>query len=312
MTAPIAFGISSSTMASTALLTERDTHAIPSLRHNRLIADSRGLGWNDLYLSLTAERPWTAELDSRPHDCLVYCLNGQAQVERRIDGAAETERAWLKPRMFSLIPGDHRSTWSIGGTPDIVLIYLHRRLKDEIAAHRGGAFELLPRLAQFDPLLEQLCVALLGALRERSRFGGTYADQLARTAMFQLANRHAATDDGACEPARRHVPVASAGVRRAIDYLQTCLGESLCVETLAEVAGASVPVLVRSFKTQTGMTPYQYLLRERIARAKLLLVSTRRPVSEIALDTGFSTPSHFTSAFRRKVGITPTVFRRGS
>ena len=293
-----------------ALLPERDTHAIPSLRQNRLIADSRGLGWRDLYLSLTAEQPWSAELQSRPHDCLVYCLNGQALVERRIDGVAEAERALLKPRMFSLIPGDHRSTWSIGGRPDIVLLYLHRRLKDEIVAEWGEAVELLPRLAQFDPLLEQLCVALLAALRERSRFGGAYADQLARTAMFHLAANHAAASGPPREAAlRRTTNTPAAGVRRAIGYLQTCLAEPLAVEALAEVAGSSVPVFVRAFKAHTGLTPYQYLLRERIARAKELLVATRRSVSEIALDTGFATPSHFAAAFQRRVGVTPTAYR---
>lgn len=301
-------------MTSPALLPERDTHAIPSLRHNRLIADSRGLGWNDLYLSLTAERPWQAELQPRPHDCLVYCLNGQARIERRIDGVAGSERALLAPRMFSLIPGERRSTWSIGGTPDIVLIYLHRRLKDAIAAERGGdgdTVELAPRLAQFDPLLEQLCVALLAALRERSRFGGAYADQLARTAMFHLAAHHAVAPGAPRDEAapRRAATTPAAGVRRAIDYLQTCLAEPLAVQTLAAVAGSSVPVFVRAFKAHTGLTPYQYLLRERIARARELLVATRRSVSEIALDTGFATPSHFAAAFHRRVGVTPTAYR---
>lgn len=298
-------------MTSPALLPERDTHAIPSLRDNRLIADSRGLGWHDLYLSLTAERPWQAELQPRPHDCLVYCLHGQARIERRIDAVADTERALLAPRMFSLIPADRRSTWTIGGTPDIVLIYLHRRLKDEIAAERDGqAVELLPRLAQFDPLLEQLCVALLAALRERSRFGGAYADQLARAVMFHLAAHHTATPAPWRDTApHRPATTPGAGVRRALDYLQTCLTEPLTVERLAEVAGSSVPVFVRAFKAHTGLTPYQYLLRERIALAERLLVATRRPVSEIALDAGFATPSHFAAAFRRRVGVTPTAYR---
>jgi AraC family transcriptional regulator len=291
-------------MTCTALLPERETHAIPSLRQNRLLADSRGLGWNSVYVSLTAERPWSAELQARPHDCLVYCLSGQAHIERRIEGVSDADDATLKPRMFSVIPSDHRSNWSIRGTPEIVLIYLHRRLKDELT-DAAAAHALVPRLAQFDPLLEQMGVALLGCLSDRRPLAARYAEQLARTAMCHLLAHHVDNRQAAPEQAVG----AAAGVRRAIDYLQACLAEPLTVETLAGIAGASVPRFVRTFKSATGLTPYRYLLNARIDRARQLLAATRKPVSEIALDTGFPTPSHFASTFHRQVGVTPSAYR---
>lgn len=286
-------------------LSERDTHQIPALHQNRLIADSRGLGWSWAYMSLAAERPWSAELPPLQHDCLVYCVNGPVHIERRIDGMGETEQAVLRPRMFSLIPSGRRSAWSIGGRPEIILLYLHRQLRDQICTVHGREGELAPRLARFDPLLEQLCVALLGSLHE-PRFA-SYANQLAQTAMLHLVTHHAATSD--TQDGAQDEAAAVDGVHRAIEYLRACLAEPLTVQTLAQVAGMSTAGFVRVFRLRTGFTPYQYLLRERVARAQELLVATRATVSEIALQTGFSTPSHFANAFQRRVGMTPTSYR---
>ena len=58
-----------------------------------------------------------------------------------------------------------------------------------------------------------------------------------------------------------------------------------------------------------GMTPYQYLLSARMRRAALELVSSRRPVLPIALDSGFSDLSTFNRRFRATFGVTPTQYR---
>jgi len=257
-------------------------------------------------MSLAAERPWSAELPPLQHDCLVYCVNGPVHIERRIDGMSGIEQAVLRPRMFSLIPSGRSSAWSINGRPEIILLYLHRQLREQIRAVHGRQGELAPRLAQFDPLLEQLCVALLGSLREPRL--APYADQLAQTAMLHLVTHHAVlplTED------RTGDEVAAVdGVLRAIEYMRACLAEPLTVQRLAQVAGISTAGFIRVFRLRTGFTPYQYLLRERIARARQLLIATRATVSEIALQTGFSTPSHFANAFQRQVGTTPTAYRR--
>jgi AraC family transcriptional regulator len=59
------------------------------------------------------------------------------------------------------------------------------------------------------------------------------------------------------------------------------------------------------------LSPINYITRQRIERAKRLLAETELPISEIALRTGFSSQSHFTTSFRRLAGVTPSSFRRG-
>jgi AraC family transcriptional regulator len=58
-----------------------------------------------------------------------------------------------------------------------------------------------------------------------------------------------------------------------------------------------------------GMTATTYIAERRIERAKKMLEETELPISEIALRSGFSSQSHFTTAFRRLAGATPKAFR---
>ena len=65
----------------------------------------------------------------------------------------------------------------------------------------------------------------------------------------------------------------------------------------------------RAFKQSMGMTPTNYIAERRIERAKRLMQETDIPIAEIALRSGFSSQSHFTTSFRRLAGVTPRSFR---
>ncbi|MEM7644316.1 MAG: helix-turn-helix transcriptional regulator, partial [Pseudomonadota bacterium] len=65
----------------------------------------------------------------------------------------------------------------------------------------------------------------------------------------------------------------------------------------------------RAFKETTGQAPHQYLIDRRIARVKELLIAGEDGLVEIAYATGFSSQSHMTSTFRRRVGVAPGRWR---
>jgi AraC family transcriptional regulator len=83
--------------------------------------------------------------------------------------------------------------------------------------------------------------------------------------------------------------------------------------SLAELA-ASVGVhpvtLARAFRRSFGCTVGEYLRRLRIERAAERLASGTQPLAEIALAAGFADQSHFSNVFRRRVGMSPSVYRR--
>ena len=89
------------------------------------------------------------------------------------------------------------------------------------------------------------------------------------------------------------------------------LAESISVGALAELVELSPFHFSRVFKQATGMSPLQFVTRERIVRAQQLVRETSRSLIEIALEVGYTSPSHFAQVFRRVVGVAPTEFRSG-
>ena len=87
----------------------------------------------------------------------------------------------------------------------------------------------------------------------------------------------------------------------------TC--RNISIEKLAELAELSPFRFSRVFKQATGMTPLQFVTRERMLQAQRLICETSRSLIEIALEVGYTSPSHFAQVFRRMVGVTPTEFR---
>ena len=79
---------------------------------------------------------------------------------------------------------------------------------------------------------------------------------------------------------------------------------------LATACGMSANGFAKGFRGSTGLSPRQWLISFRIARAQDMLAESAAPLSAIALDCGFCDQSHFTRSFTRMVGKTPAVWRR--
>ncbi len=99
-------------------------------------------------------------------------------------------------------------------------------------------------------------------------------------------------------------------LRQAIDYIQAHLAEDLFLDAMATEIGISRFYFCRLFKKSTGITPYQYLIKCRIDRAKVLLMQRKLSIADIAQEIGFSNQSNFTKHFKRLVGVTPKKFSR--
>jgi AraC family transcriptional regulator len=98
-------------------------------------------------------------------------------------------------------------------------------------------------------------------------------------------------------------------LNRVLEYIAAGLEEELRLAELAQVAGISPYYFCREFKKAMGITPYGYVVQQRIDRAKELLQNTSMSITEIGAQLLFQTPSHFTATFRKFVGLTPSVFR---
>ncbi len=98
-------------------------------------------------------------------------------------------------------------------------------------------------------------------------------------------------------------------LQRVFAHIRENVGRDLSVAELAQVVGMSQYYFSKLFKTSTGTTPHQYVMRQRVERAQEHLRETRTALAEVATLVGFETQSHFTSVFRRLVGATPKHYR---
>ncbi len=94
-----------------------------------------------------------------------------------------------------------------------------------------------------------------------------------------------------------------------LDYIHENYHRPISLDELARVAGRSQFHFSRRFKERTGQSPHQYVINRRIALAQRLLREERLPIAEIAYACGFSSQSHLTDMFRRRIGITPGRYR---
>jgi AraC family transcriptional activator FtrA len=94
-----------------------------------------------------------------------------------------------------------------------------------------------------------------------------------------------------------------------LEWAQRRLHEALPIERLAREARMSKRTLARRFSETTGTSPADWLIGLRVARAKDLLETTRRPIERVADDCGFGSAATMRHHFRQRVGTTPASYR---
>lgn len=95
------------------------------------------------------------------------------------------------------------------------------------------------------------------------------------------------------------------------EYIRSHLDKPISLSTLAEQFFVSPGHLARRFRRQMGTTVHEYILSERMAEAKRLLVTQPQlSVTDVALRVGFTSISHFSRTFRRYVGHSPRAYRK--
>ncbi len=115
----------------------------------------------------------------------------------------------------------------------------------------------------------------------------------------------------------RSVPAVRAGTRleilrrvgRARDFIEAELTSTISRLTLVRIARAACLSLYhchRSFLAVFGETPRRYVARRRLERAREMLTTTERSVTDVCLSVGFSSLGSFSASYRRRFGVSPS------
>lgn len=153
--------------------------------------------------------------------------------------------------------------------------------------------------------------ALLSAMCEEVRAGCTsgrlFGESISLALLAYLSGRYATprTEEHCCQS------LSPAQKRCLVGYIRANLATNISVTELAELVQMSPSHFARVFKASFGMSPYRFVMQERIEGAKDMLAGTLLNASQIAMAFGFASQSHFVKVFRQFTGVTPKQFKSG-
>jgi AraC-like DNA-binding protein len=107
----------------------------------------------------------------------------------------------------------------------------------------------------------------------------------------------------------KHKGLTHLQLQQVLDYIQTHLDRDLLLAELADVINISPTYFASLFKQAIEIPPHQYVIQQRVERAKLMLKKTDLAIADIALQVGFSSQSHLNQQFKRLTGMTPKQIR---
>ena len=171
----------------------------------------------------------------------------------------------------------------------------------------SGEVELRPSRKFADPRLGALAAAVHAEMIAGFPSGRLFLDSVEQAIAVALVNGHAI----------RHGPVqiyrgglGSARLGRIKELVHAKMEYDLSLEEMALAVGLSTAHFARMFRKSTGETPHQFVLRQRVGRAKALLRTPDGRVLDVAVACGFKTQQHFAQVFRDVCGVSPTKYRQ--
>ncbi|NEP46349.1 MAG: helix-turn-helix transcriptional regulator [Okeania sp. SIO2H7] len=168
---------------------------------------------------------------------------------------------------------------------------------------------LVPQFGLRDPLIEQILAQLANGLNNGSSLDHIYVDTLSHTLIVHLLRQYAVRTQGLPD---YHDGLSQSQLHRVLDYIQSHLAQEIRLADLADLLGMSQYYFCRLFRQSMGITPYQFVIQQRVELAKMLLRQPqRRAIADIALECGFSNQSNLCKHFRKITGATPNGYRRG-
>ena len=170
-----------------------------------------------------------------------------------------------------------------------------------------GEVELRPARKFADPRLSAMVAAVHAEMVAGFSSGRLFLDSIEQAMAVALVNGHAVR--------RRPVQIyrgglGSARLRTIKDLVHAKMEDDLSLDEMAQSVGLSTAHFARMFRKSTGQTPHQFVLRQRLERAKAMLRAPDARVLDVAVACGFKTQQHFAQVFRDLWGVSPTEYRQ--
>jgi AraC family transcriptional regulator len=253
-------------------------------------------------------RERTADLPIAPAFSILYQLGDPDKHSCSLPGTPPYSSEF---RAGSVTVVDLRETphCEFRGPFDTLHYYVPRRALDEFAQEHGASriTTLTWNSDRQDPFVSTLSNVLLAAIEEDRVANELFLDQLALSLLAHFAQAYggmrirSATAEGGLAPWQE---------RRAKEMMRARLASRLTIADVAAECRLTASHFARAFRKTTGVAPHKYLSDLRVEEAKRVMLTTKLPLVDTALISGFGDQSYFTRVFSRTVGCSPGTWRR--
>lgn len=236
-------------------------------------------------------RPAASHIDLHTHPTLEIVYYGSGAGETRI---GDRNFAY-GPGTFAVIPPHVKhNEYRHVDTEVLFACFFFDRM---VARLESGLY------ADTDRRLESLMRAMSAELAGKRKFYDLTLQGLLCQAVAEIGRL---TDSTA------HTGARNGKVAYALRYIEQYLAENIDLQALAGGLGYSYDHFRHLFKLETGYAPTQFILRQRVEKAKLLLRQPDHTITEIAERCGFGSAAQFSMVFGRQTGISPRTYRKNS
>ena len=255
------------------------------------------------------ERHAFSALEVSQHLHPTHCLHLQTAGVSRVRWCSEGKSGTEMMRASSLMLHG-QGTWDsmafAGESSRIVVSLDPASMTKMMTGESGRLFQLPSRWHFQNRQLERLVRNLEVEVENGLHTGRIYGELLGLSLSEYLMQHY--SDTQLLQPSSRG-GLPKRILDRVLEYIAANLSQSLSLTEIAAVAGMSAYHFARLFKTSTGLSPHQYVLAQRIERAKHLLLGGKSSVIDVALESGFNDQSYFSKMFRKATGVPPMRYR---
>jgi AraC family transcriptional regulator len=253
-------------------------------------------------------RPTDWRIHDSQHAIVVHLGGTMRRLETELDGFGGSTGPALPGEVWTA-PAERRyASHACGGHIHYAHMLLDPAAQDRICGSKNGRRELAPLAGRRDEFLHRALQELKKATETADDVSHLLAESLSQAITLHLCRKYMAgsapaakADDG---------PRLDAGAMRQLrEYIHENLCERIRLTTLSQLAGLTTHQLLIAFRRAFGTTPAHYIIQQRLRCAQHQLAATKKDITTIALDSGFSSHSHLTACFQKHLHCCPSRFR---
>lgn len=275
------------------------------------VMSSESLGWQPLLVEEFQQPPGGTDIpDLWAGHSVTLCLAPRPHRIHQTVGNRRYTGLYSKGDI-SITPAGIPASYHAEGDDHYLHVLMPIQFLQSVAQEAAVDPDRLELVTEFrvrDPQLEQILMLLKAELyKGGGGIGQLYAESLANVLAAHLLREYSSTQP------RVALYEGGLGDRKLLqvsEYIHAHLDQEIKLVDLANVVSVSQFHFSRLFKQSMGISPHQYLLQQRVERAKQLLKTSKLAIAEVALQCGFNSQSHLGKAFREVTGMTPNEYRK--